>query len=121
MGITSKRWLAKEKRHRRVRKKISGTAQRPRLTVFRSAAHIYVQAIDDQQGLTLASASTLELRKSLTGHGGNKEAAVIVGKAIAERLLAKSITTVVFDRGGFLYHGRVKALADAAREVGLKF
>ena len=101
---------------------MSGTAQRPRLAVYRSLGHIYVQAIDDAQGVTLVSASSVDkdVRKGLKG-GGNVSAAKVVGKAIAERAKAAGIEKVVFDRGGYKYHGRVKALADAAREAGLKF
>ncbi len=123
MKKTAKRLIARKQRQKRVRRKIFGTEKRPRLAVFRSAKHIYVQAIDDEQGKTLASASTIDngLKESFTGSTGNKKAAVIVGKAIAERLLEKSISSVVFDRGGFMYHGRVQALADAAREAGLSF
>ena len=108
--------------HRRIRKKIIGTAQRPRLSVCRSSNHIYVQVVDDLQRQTLVSASSAdkELRPALT-NGGNVAAAKMVGKAIAERAQAKGIQAVVFDRGGYLYHGRVKALAESAREHGLKF
>ncbi|HEY8393780.1 MAG TPA: 50S ribosomal protein L18 [Thermaerobacter sp.] len=114
---------ARERRHRRVRKKVHGTAERPRLNVFRSLKHIYAQVIDDDAGVTLVSASTVEpeLREAVGGYGGNVQAARVVGRAIAERALAKGIARVVFDRGGYRYHGRVKALADAAREAGLKF
>jgi len=110
------------KRHIRVRKKISGTAERPRLNVFRSEKHIYAQLIDDVKGVTLASASTLdkELRDQIK-NGGNVEAARKVGELIAKRGLAAGVSNVVFDRGGYLYHGRVQALADAAREAGLQF
>lgn len=113
---------ARLKRHIRVRKKISGTAERPRLNIFRSAKHMYAQIIDDTKGVTLASASTLdkELRESVK-NGGNVEAAAKVGALIAERAKAKGVSQVVFDRGGYLYHGRVRALADAAREAGLEF
>ena len=107
------------KRHRRVRRKISGTAQRPRLNVFRSNKHIYAQLIDDVNGVTLASASTMN--KGFEGNGGNKEAARKVGQAIAKAAAEKNIEEAVFDRGGYLYHGRVKELADGARESGLKF
>jgi large subunit ribosomal protein L18 len=107
------------KRHVRVRGKISGTPGRPRLNVFRSNANIYAQIIDDVAGVTLVSASTLE--KEFSGNGGNKEAARQVGKLIAERAQAKGITTVVFDRGGYVYHGRVAELAEGAREGGLEF
>ena len=107
------------KRHARVRGKISGTAERPRLSVFRSENHIYAQIIDDVAGNTLVSASSVE--KSFEGLGSNVEAAKKVGKSVAERALQKGIEEVVFDRGGYIYHGRVQALADAAREAGLKF
>ena len=107
------------KRHKRVRAKISGTAARPRLCVFRSLQHIYAQLIDDAKGATLASASTLE--KEFGGYGGNKEAAEKVGKAIAERAKDLGIAEVVFDRGGNVYHGRVQALAEGARAGGLQF
>ena len=107
------------KRHARVRGKISGTAERPRLSVFRSENHIYAQIIDDVAGSTLCSASTVE--KGFEGNGGNCEAAAKIGKLIAERAVAKGIEEVVFDRGGNVYHGRVKALAEGAREGGLKF
>ena len=107
------------KRHTRVRGKISGTADRPRLSVFRSENHIYAQIIDDVAGKTLASASTVE--KGFEGSGGNSEAAKKVGAALAERALKKGLENVVFDRGGYIYHGRVKALAEGAREGGLKF
>lgn len=110
---------ARLKRHKRVRAKISGTAQCPRLNVFRSTNNIYAQLIDDVAGVTLASASTLD--KELNGYGGNKEAAKKVGKLIAERAAQKNITEVVFDRGGYIFHGRVKELAEGAREGGLKF
>ena len=107
------------KRHTRVRGKISGTAERPRLAVYRSNAHISAQVIDDAAGGTLASASTYE--KSFEGLGSNKEAARAVGKLVAERAKAKGITAVVFDRGGYIYHGRVSELAEGAREGGLEF
>ena len=110
---------ARIRKHLRVRGKISGTAQRPRLNVFRSSKHIYAQVIDDVNGVTLASASSLS--KDFEGNGGNKEAAREIGKLVAKRALEKGIETVCFDRGGFLYHGRVKELADGAREAGLKF
>ncbi len=107
------------KRHNRVRGKISGTAERPRLCVFRSESNIYAQVIDDVAGATLAAASTVE--KGFEGNGGNCEAAKKIGAVIAERALQKGIEEVVFDRGGYIYHGRVKALAEGAREGGLKF
>lgn len=104
--------------HSRIRKKVSGSAERPRLAVFRSLNHIYAQIIDDVNGKTLAAASTTE--KDLKGStGGNIEAAQRVGKAVAERAIAAGISSVVFDRGGYVYHGRVKALIDATREAGL--
>jgi large subunit ribosomal protein L18 len=107
------------RRHRRVRKKVTGTAERPRLAVFRSNKHIYVQAIDDLAGRTVASASTMEadLRSSA---GSTVEAAKKVGKLVGERTKAAGVTTVVFDRGGFKYHGRIAAVADGAREAGLE-
>ena len=107
------------KRHNRVRGKISGTPERPRLNVYRSNANIYAQIIDDVNGVTLASASTLD--KDFEGATGNKEAARKVGKMVAERAKAKGIDTVVFDRGGYIYHGRVAELAEGAREGGLEF
>jgi large subunit ribosomal protein L18 len=109
----------------RIRKRVLGREERPRLTVFRSVAHMYVQVVDDMTGRTIASASTVEpavkgaLEKKATG--GNVAGAKAIGKAIAERLIGKGIKRVVFDRNGFLYHGRVKAVADAAREAGLEF
>lgn len=106
-------------RHKRVRAKISGTPERPRLNVFRSTKHIYAQIIDDVNGVTLASASSLS--KDFDGDGGNVEGAKKVGELIAKNAVAKGITEVVFDRGGYLYHGRVKELAEGAREGGLKF
>lgn len=109
----------RQKRHLRVRKNISGTAEKPRLNVFRSLKHIYAQVIDDVKGVTLVSASTKE--KDFEGYGGNVEAAKAVGAAVAKRAVEQGITEVVFDRGGYIYHGRVAALAQAAREAGLKF
>ena len=107
------------KRHKRVRGKISGTPERPRLNVFRSNTNIYAQVIDDVNGNTLVSASSVE--KDFEGNGGNKEAARKVGEAVAKAALAKGISEVVFDRSGYIYHGRVKELAEGAREGGLKF
>ena len=107
------------KRHVRVRAKISGTTERPRLSVYRSNANIYAQIIDDVKGITLVSASTLD--KEFEGAAGNKEAARKVGKMVAERAKAKGIDTVVFDRSGYIYHGRVAELAEGAREGGLEF
>lgn len=110
---------AREKRRRRVRSKISGTPECPRLNVFRSARHIYAQIIDDVNGVTLAAASTLD--KDFEGSGANKEAARKVGQKIAQNAADKGITKVIFDRAGYLYHGRIQELADGAREGGLKF
>ena len=111
--------LARLKRHTRVRGKISGTAERPRLAVYRSNAHISAQVIDDVAGVTLAAASTYEA--GFEGIGSNKEAAKKIGKLVAERAMDKGVTEVVFDRGGYLYHGRVSEWAEGAREGGLKF
>ena len=105
--------------HRRIRRKLRGTSERPRLAVFRSLAHIYAQVVDDAQGKTLASASSVD--KGVKTKGGNVAAATTIGKLVAERAKEKGITKVVFDRGGYQYHGRVKALADAARAAGLEF
>jgi large subunit ribosomal protein L18 len=105
--------------HKRIRRRLSGNTERPRLTVFRSLNHIYAQVIDDQQGHTLAAAGSNE--KDLRGKGGNVEGAKLIGKAVAERAKQKGINKVVFDRGGYQYHGRVKALAEAARQAGLEF
>ena len=110
---------ARLKRHKRVRSKISGTAECPRLNVFRSTNNIYAQLIDDVKGVTLCSASTLD--KEIDVYGGNKDAARKVGQLIAKRAADKGITDVVFDRGGYMFHGRVKELAEGAREGGLKF
>lgn len=122
MGKESKISLARKRRHIRVRKRVSGTGERPRLNVFRSLDHIYAQVIDDSRGHTLASASTIDpgLRGQVQGLP-KTEQAKLVGKAIAERAKAAGVTTVVFDRGGYPYHGRVKALADGSREGGLEF
>ena len=122
MDIAAIRLQGRKARHRRIRKKISGTNSRPRLAVFRSARHIYVQAIDDDLGNTLACSSTLAIQNSLKKiYSGNKEAAKAVGADIAKKLLDKSISSVVFDRGGYVFHGRVQALAEGAREAGLQF
>ena len=122
MDIAAARLKGRQARHRRIRKKISGTNLRPRLAVFRSARHIYVQAIDDGMGNTLACSSTLVIQKSLKKiYSGNKNAAKAVGADIAKKLLDKSISSAVFDRGGYVFHGRVQALAQGAREAGLKF
>ena len=114
--------LARQRRHRRIRRKLAGTADRPRLNVFRSLDNIFAQVIDDEIGHTIVSASTIDkqLRGQMDGKS-KKEQAQIVGKAIAERAQEADVTEVVFDRGGYIYHGRVKALADGAREGGLKF
>lgn len=113
---------ARLKRHLRVRKKINGTAGRPRLSVFRSSKHIYAQLIDDVTGVTIVSASTQDKELVETiGNGGSVEAAGKVGELVAKRAQAKGLTQVVFDRGGYLYHGRIQALANAAREAGLEF
>ena len=109
-------------RHKRVRRKVSGTAQRPRLCVFRSSNNIYAQIIDDTNRVTLVAASSLEADvKGAVNHTGHKEAAKLVGQLVAKKAVEKGITEVVFDRGGYLYHGRIKELAEAAREAGLKF
>lgn len=110
----------RKKRHARVRAKLSGTAERPRLNVYRSNQHIYAQVIDDANGVTLASASTLDKDLNLSGTG-NTEAAQKIGELVAKRAVEKGVSNVIFDRGGYLYHGRIKALADAAREAGLQF
>jgi large subunit ribosomal protein L18 len=122
MAKTNLRHKARIRRKKHIRKTIVGTSARPRLCVFRSAKHIYAQVIDDSNGVTLASASSIgkELKANVAS-GGNKEGAKVVGAAIAAQATSKGISQVVFDRNGFLYHGRVKALADAAREGGLKF
>lgn len=113
-----KRNEIRQRVHTRIRRRLAGSAERPRLNVYRSLNHIYAQVIDDAQGVTLASASTVASKMKT---GGNVSAAREVGKLIAERAKEKGITRVVFDRGGYLYHGRIKALADAAREAGLEF
>ena len=118
MITQTKRNTIRQRIHARIRQKLAGTTERPRLNVYRSLNHIYAQVIDDQKGETLVSASTLRIKLK---SGGNVAAAKEIGKAVAEKALAKGIKQVVFDRGGYLYHGRVKALADAAREVGLEF
>ena len=110
---------ARRRIHTRIRKKVNGTAERPRLAVHFSGRHVYAQAIDDEAGKTLAAVSTLQ--KGVAGKSANRETAERVGKTMAEKLKEKKIESVVFDRGGFIFHGKVKALADAAREGGLKF
>ena len=122
MGKTAQKSVIREKRRIRVRKKILGTPERPRLNVFRSARHIYAQLIDDVNGVTLAATSSTSKAISLDGaYTGNKKTASVVGSSIAALALSKGINSVVFDRNGFLYHGRIQSLADAAREAGLKF
>ncbi|GBE14357.1 50S ribosomal protein L18 [bacterium BMS3Abin14] len=122
MNKTEKKKMARLRRRRRIRGKISGTATRPRLSVFRSSRHIYAQLVNDEMGTVLASASTMDRElKGTTKSGGNEDAARGVGKLLARRASDKKINTLIFDRGGFQYHGRVKALADAVREGGLKF
>ena len=114
--------LHRQRVHKRVRTRVAGTPERPRLSVYRSLGHIYAQVIDDRSGKTLVSASSIdaEIKKNLKG-GGNVAAAKVIGKIIAERAKSSGVSKVVFDRGGYKYHGRVKALADAAREAGLQF
>lgn len=121
MAKTNPRTKSRLRRKMHIRKTIRGTAARPRLSVFRSANHIYAQIINDETGTTLVSASTQSGDLKLDGHKGNKAAAVEVGTSIAKKAIDAGIETVTFDRNGFLYHGRVQALADAAREAGLKF
>jgi len=116
MITQTKRNAIRQRIHARIRAKLAGTGERPRLNVYRSLNHIYAQVIDDQSGQTLVSASTIKEKT-----GGNVAAAKQIGKAVAERAMEKGIKKVVFDRGGYLYHGRIKALADAAREAGLEF
>lgn len=122
MGRTNPSAVARDRRKQRIRKNVNGSVERPRLSVFRSSGHIYAQIIDDLSGRTLAAASTLPKDLSaFDGHRGNIEAAKAVGRLIAERAKGASIEKVVFDRNGYIYHGRIKALADAAREAGLDF
>lgn len=122
MGKTNPTFVARKHRQARVRKHLIGLPERPRLNVFRSLSHIYAQVIDDSTGTTLAAASSLDPSISAEAEGKTKkERSVLVGKLVAQRALAAGITQVVFDRGGYKYHGRVKALADASREAGLKF
>jgi large subunit ribosomal protein L18 len=116
---TDSRQEIRRRIHKRIRKRVAGTPERPRLAIFRSANHIYAQVIDDQQGRTLVAAASTE--KDLRGKGGNVEGAKKIGSTVAQRAKEKGISKVVFDRGGYMYHGRVKALADAARAAGLEF
>lgn len=120
-NIAKQRRQGRINRHRRVRKKVHGTAARPRLAVFRSNKHISVQVIDDDAGVTLAAASTIEAGQREQGSGSSVAAAQRVGELIAERAKEAGVTTVVFDRGGFTYHGRIAAIADSARNAGLEF
>jgi len=122
MGVAASRDLVRKRIHARIRKQLAGTAERPRLAVFRSNKHIYAQLIDDVHGRTLASACSTDsaVRSGLKG-GGNVEAAKAVGKLVAERAREQGLEAVVFDRGGFIYHGRVRAVAESAREGGLRF
>lgn len=119
--MTTDKNLTRQKRHRRIRKRVFGTAERPRLNIYRSLSHIYAQVVNDETGHTVAAASSLDKGLRASADGGNIAGAEAVGKLIAERAKAAGIERVVFDRGGYLYHGRVKALADAAREGGLEF
>lgn len=114
------RSLIRERIHTKIRKRLRGTPERPRLAVFRSLQHIYAQVIDDSTGRTIAAASSNE-KESAAPSGGNVDGAKAIGKLVAERAIAKGVKSVVYDRGGYIYHGRVKALADAAREAGLEF
>ena len=120
--VSTKR-LRRVRAHRRLRQKLTGTSERPRLSVFKSEKYVYAQVIDDEHGRTLAAATSLEpaLKKRLEGRGGNLAAAKMVGETVAERALANGVKSVVFDRGGYRYHGKVKELADAARATGLEF
>ena len=121
MGKTNPSYVARKRRHARVRRRLSGRPDQPRLNVFRSLNHIYAQVIDDTNGLTVASASSLDANVRGLTEKTKTEQATMVGKLVAERALDAGVSTVVFDRGGYKYHGRVKALAEAAREAGLKF
>lgn len=121
MAKTKSRNNIRLRKHARVRRKINGTEARPRLNVFRSAKHIYAQAIDDRNGMTIASASSLDAELNIREKGGDVDAANAVGQLIARRLLDKGIEEVIFDRGGYAYHGRVAALANGARSAGLRF
>lgn len=123
MGLQQKKAKTRLRRKRSIRKKISGTDVRPRLSIFKSSIHIYAQIIDDISGVTLASASSLdkEIKPLLTDEMNKTDKSIVIGKKIAERALLKEISSVSFDRNGYIYHGRVKALADSAREAGLKF
>ncbi|MDQ7788290.1 MAG: 50S ribosomal protein L18 [Thermodesulfovibrionales bacterium] len=120
--LAESRREARERRHKRIRKKVSGTPAKPRLTVYRSLNHIYAQIVDDLKGQTLATASSLDKEfRDITHHKGNVKTAKLVGELVAKRALEKGIKKVVLDKGGYLYHGAIKALADASREAGLEF
>jgi large subunit ribosomal protein L18 len=123
MEAAKKRILARKRNKTHVRKKIRGTEERPRVSVFRSGQHIYGQAVDDIKMVTLTSVASTEkaVKEKINGYTGNKEAAKIAGKELGERLAAKGFTNIVFDRNGFLYHGRIKSFADGIREAGIKF
>ena len=123
MEAAKKRIQVRKRKKMHIRKKLSGTADCPRVSVFRSARHIYAQAIDDDVGKTITSVSSLEkdTKEKIEGYTGNKKAASIAGKVFGEKLKKKGVTKIVFDRNGFLYHGRIKSLADAIRETGIKF
>ena len=121
MARTNHRAMARIRRKKHIRKSIRGSSARPRLCIFRSTKHVYAQIIDDERGVTVAAASSLDKGVEIAGHNGNIAAAKVIGKSVAERAIAAGVAKVVFDRNGFLYHGRVKALADAAREAGLEF
>ena len=123
MEAAKKRILARQRNKIHVRKKIKGTEERPRVTVFRSAQHIYGQVVDDIKAVTLLSVSSTEksVKEKINGYTGNKEAAKIAGKELGDRLIAKGLKTVVFDRNGYLYHGRIKSFADGIREAGIEF
>ncbi|OGG99383.1 MAG: 50S ribosomal protein L18 [Candidatus Lambdaproteobacteria bacterium RIFOXYD1_FULL_56_27] len=123
MEASQKRIDTRQRKKAHIRKRIVGTSERPRVSVFRSAKHIYAQAVDDESGKTLAQSSTLaaDVKSKLTGASGNKAAANLVGKAFGEVLKSKGFTSIVFDRNGYLYHGRVKDLADGIREAGIEF
>lgn len=121
MGKVNPIYLARKKRHARIRRHLSGTAERPRLNIFRSTNHIYAQVIDDEQGQTLAAASSIDPSIKTVTDKNKVDKARLVGKLVAERALEVGVNQVIFDRGGFRYHGRVKALAEASRKAGLKF
>ncbi|MDT8446233.1 MAG: 50S ribosomal protein L18 [bacterium] len=121
MEASEKRIQTRTRKKAQIRRKIWGTADAPRVSVFRSTKHIYVQAIDDEQGVTLAASSSLDPKAGLKGKGGNASAAGLVGKALGELLKSKGVQSIVFDRNGYVYHGRVKSLAEGIRESGIQF